>query len=148
MEEDIEKARARFVYANVMKLTMTILTIVVSVLLVVTSSTTFDLLIVAALLIVLKLHNVLFKLLVKNGYYGLASMKESEEIIGTRSIICTTGNTAFRWDTTRITILVVYGFAAISWIVVLILQWNGSIAFQIGNEDCDGGDEYTTAECG
>ena len=133
MVEDIEKARTRFPYADpVMKLTMAILlTIAVSVLLpTVTSSTMFNFLVVAAFLIFLKLHYALFKLLVKYGYYYycvgflLASMKESEEIIRTRGIRETTRNTAFRWDG----IIVVYGFAVISWIAVLVSQWNGSIA--------------------
>ena len=153
--EDMVKARARFVYASVMKLTMAILTVTVSVLLTIKGNTTFDLLKdFAFLFIVSQLDYLLYKLFVFiNGYFGLESLRESEEITRKISIRMTTSNRVFRWD--AIIVSVVYGSALISWIAILVLQLNGTIAREkgcnvnyalLGNGRCDGG-AFNTLEC-
>ena len=154
-DDDSEKVKARFVYVNVMKFTMAVVTVAVVVFLAVISSETLNLLRdFAALLIVSHFDDAVFKLFAKNGICGLESMKKAEKITRTkipRSMA--TGNKGFCWDI--FTLSTVYGLTFVSWIVVLVLQFSGVVAaakgctgvsyFDLGNGVCS--PNANTAEC-
>jgi hypothetical protein len=155
-DDSIQNIRAYFVFTNLLKLTMAIITIVVSVALTVRSSTTFDLLKdFAALMIISQLDNVVFTFIAKNGYCGLESKKKADEIT-TRSVIVDIATPRRKCRIDVLIITFIYGVAVSSWIVILVLQVNGTIARKKGCDvkdysfladgKCDGGD-YNTELC-
>jgi hypothetical protein len=124
--------RARFVFANVFKLAMAIVTITVTVGLTITSYTILDLLKdFAALMFITELDNLVFKLLVKNGLNGMASRKKADEISKEERKITVKiqRDGESKWRRVDVWIVsFIYGVAVAASIWILVLQIKGDYA--------------------
>jgi hypothetical protein len=105
-------------------------------------------------MVISQIDNLVFTFVVKNGLFGLESEKKADEITMRIVIVdITTRRGKYRMNV--LIISCIYFVAVISWIVILVLQLNGTTArargcnvdlSQLGDGKCDGG-SYNTQVC-
>ena len=163
-----------FIFPNLLKLIMAIVTIMTSVIVTLQSETNLDLLKeFSALMIINQFDNMVFVLFVANGLFcGLEAKKKADEIMSPlRSVkidllLGAPSNTPAhqrarccyrRKDLIIISFLYVIAF--LFWVIIIRLQFNDYVFWEqhrdcsvankwmIKNKMCDGGD-YNTEECG